>query len=207
MIFSSNGDLIVYVTKTGTKYHLEGCSSLRSSKIPTTLQEAVSRGMGPCSICSPPTLVDEATLKAVNVQTVLYRVNKENLVNHSEADLSKLVAATVRRVVDGDTIQVEIINPPDGLQGAETVRLLGEDTPESVHPSKPMEHFGKEASEFTKSRLEGKTVYLVDGTCHNASIIQEGYGFAYLTYVFQFKEEFSTLQREAREKGMGLWKE
>jgi micrococcal nuclease len=135
-----------------------------------------------------------------------------------------MVVATVIRIVDCDTIQVDIINPPDDLQNSETVRLIGVDTPETVHPSKPVEHFGKEASDFTKSRLEGKMVYLAfdwdlrdfyrrllayvyleDGTCHNAAIIKEGYGFAYLTYSFQFADEFAVLQREAREKNKGLW--
>ena len=225
MMFASNGDLVVYITKTGSKYHLETCRSLRSSKIPTSLQEAVSNGLGPCSICNPQVLGAKPVMKAANTQTVLYRVNKENLSSYKEADLSKMVVATVIRTVDGDTIQVDIINPPDDLQNSETVRLIGVDTPETVHPSKPVEHFGKEASEFTKSRLEGKTVYLAfdwdtrdfyqrllayvyleDGTCLNAAIIDEGYGFAYLTYAFQFTEEFADIQREAREQGRGLWK-
>lgn len=40
------------------------------------------------------------------------------------------------------------------------VRLIGVDTPESVHSRKPVEYFGKEASEFTKKHFEGRTVYL-----------------------------------------------
>lgn len=34
------------------------------------------------------------------------------------------------------------------------------DTPETVHPKKPVEFYGKEASNFTKSKLTNKTVYL-----------------------------------------------
>ena len=52
--------------------------------------------------------------------------------------------ATVIRVVDGDTLLVEF----SGTE--ERVRLIGVDTPETVHPNKPVEHFGKEASAFTK---------------------------------------------------------
>ena len=44
----------------------------------------------------------------------------------------------------------------------ETVRLIGVDTPETVHPQKPVEYFGKEASAFTKRMAEGKTVRLED---------------------------------------------
>ena len=48
--------LTVYVTKTGQKYHREGCSSLRRSKIAVSFKEAVERGLGACKICTPPTM-------------------------------------------------------------------------------------------------------------------------------------------------------
>ena len=53
------------------------------------------------------------------------------------------------RVVDGDTIVVEKIGK---------IRLIGVDTPETKHPRKPVEYFGKEASNFTKRMVEGKRV-------------------------------------------------
>jgi micrococcal nuclease len=124
------------------------------------------------------------------------------------------------RVIDGDTIIVNI----DGKE--ERVRLIGVDTPETVHPSKPVEYFGKEASEFTKRMVEGKKVrlefdwqrrdkygrllayiYLEDGTFLNAEIIKQGYGFAYTRFPFKYLEEFRQYEREARENGRGLWKE
>jgi hypothetical protein len=58
------------------------------------------------------------------------------------------------RVVDGDTIVVNI----EGKE--EKVRLIGVDTPETVHPNKPVEHFGKEASEFTRKMAQGNMVRL-----------------------------------------------
>ena len=51
---SSNGDIIVYRTRTGECYHTGSCSYLRSSKIEITLADAVSRGLRPCSQCNPP---------------------------------------------------------------------------------------------------------------------------------------------------------
>lgn len=42
---------IVYVTKTGNKYHKSNCSYLKKSKIQTTLSEAQSQGYTPCSKC------------------------------------------------------------------------------------------------------------------------------------------------------------
>lgn len=47
------------------------------------------------------------------------------------------------KCVDGDTIKVLIKNKE------KTVRLLAVDTPESVHPKKSVEYYGKEASEYT----------------------------------------------------------
>ena len=47
-------DQIVYITKTGKKYHRDGCSSLRSSKIPIKLEDAIKRGYEPCGRCNPP---------------------------------------------------------------------------------------------------------------------------------------------------------
>lgn len=122
------------------------------------------------------------------------------------------------RVVDGDTIVVDI----EGKQ--EKVRLIGVDTPETVHPSKPVEYFGKEASAFTKNMVEGKRVrleydwqkrdkygrllayiYLEDGTFLNAEIIKRGYGFAYTKYPFKYLEDFRQYEKEARENLIGLW--
>lgn len=45
----------VYVTNTGEKYHLSGCSSLRKSKIPIELSDALTQGYEPCKRCHPPT--------------------------------------------------------------------------------------------------------------------------------------------------------
>ena len=57
----------------------------------------------------------------------------------------------VERVVDGDTFI---------LEGGVRVRLLGVNTPETKHPRRPVEPLGPEASEFTKSHIEGRKVTL-----------------------------------------------
>ncbi len=44
---------IVYITKTGSKYHRITCSSLRSSAIEITKDEAISRGYTACKRCRP----------------------------------------------------------------------------------------------------------------------------------------------------------
>jgi len=122
----------------------------------------------------------------------------------------------VKRVIDGDTLL---------LTNGERVRLIGVDTPETKHPQKPVERFGKEAYLFTQRMVEGKEVrlefdwqkrdkygrllayvYLSDGTFLNAEIIKQGYGFAYTRFPFKYLEEFRQYEREARENEKGLWK-
>jgi endonuclease YncB( thermonuclease family) len=58
------------------------------------------------------------------------------------ADLQE--AFSVSRIIDGDTIELAVNGE------LVKVRLIGVDTPETVHPSKPVEHFGREATAFTK---------------------------------------------------------
>ena len=50
------GETIVYVTKSGKKYHREDCYHLRKSSRAITLREAVQKGYTPCAHCKPPVL-------------------------------------------------------------------------------------------------------------------------------------------------------
>ena len=43
----------VYITNSGTKYHLDGCRHLKS-KIEKTLEEAKALKLEPCKVCNPP---------------------------------------------------------------------------------------------------------------------------------------------------------
>lgn len=125
----------------------------------------------------------------------------------------------VTDVMDGDTISVG-----RGWRSV-TVRLIGIDTPETVHPEKPVEFFGPEASEFTKRQLEGKKVhlefepsteyddygrllayvFLSDGTFFNAVLVKQGYARVFGRDRFQYYKEFRRYEREARIAGVGLW--
>ena len=49
----TQSDVIVYVTKSGSKYHRYGCSYLKSC-IEITLSSARSSGYDACSRCNPP---------------------------------------------------------------------------------------------------------------------------------------------------------
>lgn len=126
--------------------------------------------------------------------------------------------AVVLSVVDGDTIEVARA----GRQ--EMVRLLGVDTPETVHPERPVECFGPEAAAFTRQRLLGRAVRLsfdrethdaygrllayvaVDGARFNDALLAHGY--ARLLVVPPNGLHARTLlehELEARAAGRGLW--
>ena len=64
--------------------------------------------------------------------------------------LGRCKTGQVIRVIDGDTIKVRI-----GEQ-VRTVRLIGVDTPETKHPTKAVQYFGREASAFTKAHSKAK---------------------------------------------------
>jgi micrococcal nuclease len=139
--------------------------------------------------------------------------------------------ATVKRIVDGDTIEVLITGRSAGAgAGAASegttarVRLVGIDTPESVDPRRPDECFGQEATAATSALLEGRTVRLVKDVeetddfdrllryvyigqeMANARLVVNGYATAY-TYPpnVRHAELFVRLQRDARAGRRGLW--
>jgi endonuclease YncB( thermonuclease family) len=50
---SAASSTTVYITRTGKKYHRDGCRYLKKSKIPISLDEAKLR-YDPCKVCKPP---------------------------------------------------------------------------------------------------------------------------------------------------------
>jgi micrococcal nuclease len=124
----------------------------------------------------------------------------------------------VASVVDGDTIKLET---------GETVRYIGINTPETVHPSKPVECFGKEASKKNKELVDQKEVrlekdisdkdkygrllryvYTNDDLLVNAVLVEEGFAYA-SNYPpdEEFKERFGIAEKEAKQEKRGLWAE
>jgi micrococcal nuclease len=130
-------------------------------------------------------------------------------------------AATVTRVVDGDTIIVSLAGRD------EKVRLIGIDTPETKKPDTPVECFGKEASARMGQFLpRGTPVRLVrdaeardrygrllayvyrtrDGLFVNLAMAKEGFA-APLTIPpnVAHTDEFVAAAAAARRAGRGLW--
>lgn len=124
-------------------------------------------------------------------------------------------------VVDGDTVKVSING------STETIRIIGLNTPETVDPRKPVECFGKEASNKAKELLSGKTVtlevdpsqgerdkygrllryvFLENGTDFGKYMITNGYAYEY-TYntPYKYQSTYKTAQSQAQVSKAGLW--
>lgn len=132
----------------------------------------------------------------------------------------------VINVVDGDTLD---IGTPDAVAGRPftRIRLWGVDTPEVVKPETPPQHFGQQASEFTKSTCAGQTVtleleplktrdkygrllayvILPSGEMLNSLLIERGFGYADTRFRHSRMSLFKRLQRQAKAAGEGLWKD
>ena len=52
--YAATASTVVYTTRTGSCYHLKGCSSLRKSAYKTTLAKAKAAGYTACKRCNPP---------------------------------------------------------------------------------------------------------------------------------------------------------
>ncbi len=125
------------------------------------------------------------------------------------------------RVVDGDTIVV------DRGHGQERVRYIGMDTPESVKPNTPVEPMAHEAAAANSRLVAGRKVvlekdvsetdrygrllrdvWLDDGGWRlvNLELVREG--FAQVTTFppdVKYVDVLLAAQRDARERGVGLW--
>jgi endonuclease YncB( thermonuclease family) len=141
---------------------------------------------------------------------------------YTETEMDKKGVFKVVSVTDGDTIKVSIRGK------VETVRLLGIDTPETVDPRKPVQCFGKAASDKMKSFVNGKYVRLVNdksqgdrdiykrllryvyladskATFINGEMVKQGYAFSYRQYPTIFLNKFNAWEKYAREHNLGLW--
>jgi len=131
---------------------------------------------------------------------------------------SRSATVYVTRVVDGDTIEVDL----DGRE--EDVRYIGVDTPETVKPDTPVPCFGPQASAFNHGLVERRRVRLVfgeerrdvygrllayvylDDRFVNAELVRRGLART-LTIPpnDRFAARFERLQMAAARAGRGLW--
>ena len=160
----------------------------------------------------------------VAAAAVLVLADRAGLFGRSDFAKYEGRSAKVVKVVDGDTLDVDIT---DGGHRHTRIRLWGVDTPETVKPNTPPQHFGRQAGKFTAAAAMGKTVrleldprqtrdkynrllayvHLPDGRMLNRTLIARGCGYADPRFEHRYKDEFRLLQDQARKAQAGLWKE
>jgi micrococcal nuclease len=128
--------------------------------------------------------------------------------------------ATVSKVTDGDTIE---------LSTGQKIRYIGVNTPETKHPTKGLECFGKEASAKNKELVEGKEVLLTKDVSEtdrygrllrfvyvqqasDSALFVNNYlveqGFAHASSFppdIAKNDDFNEAQRYAQQNNKGLW--
>lgn len=207
-----------------------GGSILYAVTTPTT---SVGKTLGFGDLNSPVTheenapLADTSTLDTTAIltpsdefQSALSKtptITASNISSISSSETAGVTRTSVRvtRVIDGDTIEIE---------GGRRVRYIGINTPETVHPSKPVECYGKEASNKNKELVEGKIVELekdisetdkdgrllryvwIGNLFVNEYLVREGYAQV-STYPpdVKYQDKFLEAQRKAKQGNKGLW--
>jgi endonuclease YncB( thermonuclease family) len=137
----------------------------------------------------------------------------------SRACRGRGMEATLRKVIDGDTIEVRM---PDGH--FEVVRYIAMNAPEALHPEKGEEPGARAARALNETLLRDKRLELVfdvqdrdrygrllayvfaGGEHVNATLVERGYAVAAGRFPnVCFLERFRSLERQARESRRGLW--
>jgi endonuclease YncB( thermonuclease family) len=129
----------------------------------------------------------------------------------------------VARVIDGDTLDIDL---PDGDRPVTRVRLWGVDTAETDHGGERDMYFGREASAFAEQTLEGRSAYLVlspartrdkygrllayvyltrGGPMFNEILLEQGFAYADRRFDHLYEDRFESLEKRARQLGVGLW--
>ena len=138
-----------------------------------------------------------------------------SLINAEEREV------TFSECVDGDT--AKFIYKDEEI----TARFLAVDTPETVHPTKEDELYGKEASDYTCKRIkEAKKIVLefdeesdrkdkydrylvwvfVDDRLLQKELVERGYAsVAYLYGDYKYTEELEKAEQNAEDNKLGIW--
>jgi len=159
---------------------------------------------------------------ALSFSLFLSAFNTKPAFSYQETQMDKQKLFKIIKVTDGDTITASIRGKN------ESIRLLGIDTPETVDPRKPVQCFGKAASDKMKSFVLEKYVKLVDdstqgnrdkykrllrfvylpdskATFVNGEMVKQGFAFSYRQYPTKFLDKFNAFEKYARENNLGLW--
>ena len=187
----------VYITKTGRKYHADGCRYLSKSSIAIDLADAIARGFTPCGVCNPPTQEERTDATTVSSPAAGRATPKEI------HDLLGRVTA----VHDGDTLTLLVGTTQH------KIRLNGIDAPELGQA------YGTRARQFLSALVFGKTVTVrvvdvdhygrevgdvyVGGVLANAELVRAGMAWHYKQY--SKDATLAELEMQARAEKRGLW--
>ncbi len=136
--------------------------------------------------------------------------------------VSKAIDGDTLRLSNGENVRLIGIDTPESRYNSKLAR----DSQRSRKDMDTILKMGRSASAFTKSLVEGKRVkllfdvqkhdkygrllayvYLEDGTFVNGKIVEEGYAQVMtIAPNVKYSQTFLKLEREARQKGNGLWK-
>jgi micrococcal nuclease len=127
------------------------------------------------------------------------------------------------KVIDGDTIKtIDPYNSPSTIN----VRIIGIDTPETVHPGKPVQPYGPAATAAAKELLAETHVTLIvplapnpldrygrllayitmaDGRDYGAIMIARGLARTTPQYPHQRTTNYKAIQDQAKQDQVGIW--
>ena len=150
---------------------------------------------------------------------VVYGINNLPMAGKVTANSSEF---KVQKVIDGDTIEILKYGR------TEKVRLIGVDTPETLDPRKPVQCFGKEASNNTKHMLEGQMVrietdplvgerdkynrilayvWLGSDKLINLELLSNGFAheYTYRSQPYKYQAQFRSAEKSAQSGNLGFW--
>lgn len=134
---------------------------------------------------------------------------------------AKKITVKFDSCVDGDTAKFLYKNK------IITTRFLAVDTPETKHPTKPVEAWGKEASDYTCNKIKNANKIVleyddnsdevdkynrhlawvwVDNKLLQKELISKGYAkVAYLYGNYKYTKELQEIEKTAIDKKLGIW--
>ncbi|MEG1501456.1 MAG: stalk domain-containing protein [Clostridiales bacterium] len=218
-IFESLGSDVSWNSQNQT---ITGKKTTTSIKL-TIGQKTAYKNNQPLQLDLPPAIINGKTMvplrfigESFGCQVVL-NSQKQSIQINTSAQAEELYQ--VVRVIDGDTLIIKYHNKE------EKIRLIGVDTPESVHPDANKNvKYGQIASQFSKSHLTGKKISLemdvqerdkygrilayiyLDGKMFNKTLLEQGHAkVATFPPNVKYVDSFLALQKQAQKNKAGIW--
>lgn len=200
---------------------LVGFALVLASSIITAVAINTAGHAGDIKEGTPPSVEEDIPFSAE--EDTPFSVEEDTLPNIKEStppSAAKTELYTVLSVTDGDTIRID-------YNGTNTpLRIIGIDTPETVDQRTTVQCFGRESSDYLKTKLTGKQVSIesdptqsdrdkynrllryvyLDGEDVGLSIIANGYGHEYTYNIpYQKQSEYKKAEKSAESNNLGLW--